>query len=49
MKTKTFFLLLVAILGTSACTQKAVSNKDKTLVDSFVTIITKTWNSEDIN
>jgi ketosteroid isomerase-like protein len=49
MKTKTFFLLFVAILGTSACTQKPVINKDLALVDSLAAIAVKSWGSGDIN
>ena len=49
MKTKVFFILLVAILGTSACTQKKVCNMDQALIDSLATIAAKAWSSGDIN
>jgi len=49
MKTKAFFLLLIFILGTSACTQKTVSTNDQTIVDSLAIIASEAWSSGDIN
>jgi uncharacterized protein (TIGR02246 family) len=45
MKTKIFFLLLIAILGTSACTQKPVSVNNDALIDSLLADCSNVWNS----
>jgi ketosteroid isomerase-like protein len=45
MKTKIFFLLLVAILGTSACTQKPVTVNNDALIDSLLSDCSNLWNS----
>jgi ketosteroid isomerase-like protein len=47
MKTKTILLLLVALLGAAACTQKPVSVNNDALIDSLLTATSDLWNSGD--